>query len=95
MESGVKDGCQLLLDGRGVRVDGYENGNFVGPTVLHMVQVGGLCTSKFYDHYFCNPTVNHAHDIDYDLILCIKLYVYKCLHCAWFAELKIVLRNTS
>ena len=39
VESGVKEGCDLLLDGRGVRVDGYENGNFVGPTILHKVQV--------------------------------------------------------
>ena len=26
--------CQLLLDGRTVKVDGYEGGNWMGPTVL-------------------------------------------------------------
>jgi len=32
--AGVADGAQLLLDGRGVKVPGYEKGNFVGPSVL-------------------------------------------------------------
>ena len=32
--SGVSEGAQLLLDGRGIRVPGYERGNFVGPTVF-------------------------------------------------------------
>lgn len=29
---------QLLIDGRGVRVPGYESGNFLGPTLLSKVQ---------------------------------------------------------
>jgi malonate-semialdehyde dehydrogenase (acetylating)/methylmalonate-semialdehyde dehydrogenase len=32
--SGVREGAKLLLDGRGVKVPGFEKGNFVGPTVL-------------------------------------------------------------
>ena len=40
VQSGVKEGCELLLDGRDIKVKGYEKGNFVGPTVLHKVQVG-------------------------------------------------------
>ena len=39
VESGVKDGADLLLDGRDIKVKGYEKGNFVGPTVLHKVNV--------------------------------------------------------
>ena len=30
---------QLVLDGRGVKVAGFEKGNFVGPTILSEVQV--------------------------------------------------------
>ena len=30
IESGVKDGAELLLDGRTVKVDGYPNGNWLG-----------------------------------------------------------------
>ncbi len=28
------EGGKILLDGRGIKVEGYEKGNFVGPTVL-------------------------------------------------------------
>jgi malonate-semialdehyde dehydrogenase (acetylating)/methylmalonate-semialdehyde dehydrogenase len=34
IESGVKQGAKLLLDGRDVKVPGYEDGNFVGPTIF-------------------------------------------------------------
>jgi hypothetical protein len=34
---------QLLIDGRGVRVPGYEAGNFLGPTVLSKVQPDMEC----------------------------------------------------
>ena len=44
VDSGEKDGCQVLLDGRKLNVAGYEKGNFVGPTVLHGVQVRGIRT---------------------------------------------------
>lgn len=39
VESGVNEGAKLLLDGRNVKVSGYEKGNFVGPTILHDVKV--------------------------------------------------------
>jgi len=32
--SGVKEGATAALDGRGYKVDGYPDGNFVGPTVI-------------------------------------------------------------
>jgi malonate-semialdehyde dehydrogenase (acetylating)/methylmalonate-semialdehyde dehydrogenase len=34
IERGVEQGAKLSLDGRGVIVEGYENGYFVGPTVF-------------------------------------------------------------
>lgn len=37
IEAGVKEGAELLLDGRGVKVPGYESGNFLGPTILNNV----------------------------------------------------------
>ena len=40
VESGVKQGAELILDGRDVTVPGYEKGNFFGPTILAKVQVG-------------------------------------------------------
>lgn len=34
IESGVKEGAKLELDGRDIKVPGYEQGNFVGPTLF-------------------------------------------------------------
>jgi malonate-semialdehyde dehydrogenase (acetylating)/methylmalonate-semialdehyde dehydrogenase len=34
IESGVKQGATLALDGRDVKVSGYEDGNFIGPTIF-------------------------------------------------------------
>ena len=40
IEQGVKEGAKLELDGRSVSVDGYPDGNFVGPTILSGVKPG-------------------------------------------------------
>ncbi|MCX7805427.1 MAG: CoA-acylating methylmalonate-semialdehyde dehydrogenase [Planctomycetota bacterium] len=40
IERGIKEGARLVLDGRGVRVPGYENGFFLGPTVFDHVGPG-------------------------------------------------------
>ncbi|SAL23196.1 methylmalonate-semialdehyde dehydrogenase [Caballeronia sordidicola] len=34
IETGVGEGATLSLDGRGVEVKGYEQGNFIGPTIF-------------------------------------------------------------
>ncbi|MBH9663209.1 CoA-acylating methylmalonate-semialdehyde dehydrogenase [Burkholderia multivorans] len=34
IDEGVKAGATLELDGRGVKVPGYEHGNFIGPTIF-------------------------------------------------------------
>jgi malonate-semialdehyde dehydrogenase (acetylating)/methylmalonate-semialdehyde dehydrogenase len=38
IQQGVDEGAELLLDGRGLKVAGFETGNFVGPTVFGGVQ---------------------------------------------------------
>ncbi|CAG4952784.1 unnamed protein product [Colias eurytheme] len=43
IESGVKEGAQLVLDGRKVTVPGFEKGNFVGPTILTHVKPNMEC----------------------------------------------------
>ncbi|MFT3689126.1 CoA-acylating methylmalonate-semialdehyde dehydrogenase [Paenirhodobacter sp.] len=35
--SGVEQGAKLVLDGRGIKIQGYENGFFVGPTLFDNV----------------------------------------------------------
>lgn len=34
IQSGINEGASCILDGRGIKVPGYEAGNFVGPTIL-------------------------------------------------------------
>ncbi len=41
IEKGVSEGANVLLDGRNPRIDGYENGNFIRPTILENVPLSG------------------------------------------------------
>ncbi|XP_031743248.1 uncharacterized protein LOC101207178 isoform X4 [Cucumis sativus] len=43
IQSGIEDGARLLLDGRDIVVSGYENGNFIGPTILSGVTTDMAC----------------------------------------------------
>ncbi|XDV43559.1 hypothetical protein PO909_012023 [Leuciscus waleckii] len=46
IQSGVDEGAKLLLDGRNVKVKGYENGNFVGPTIISNVTPDMKCYTE-------------------------------------------------
>lgn len=37
IQKGVDEGAELVLDGRDVKVEGYENGYFIGPTIFDKV----------------------------------------------------------
>lgn len=41
--TGVKEGAKIALDGRNIKVSGFEKGNFVGPTILTGVQPSMEC----------------------------------------------------
>jgi malonate-semialdehyde dehydrogenase (acetylating)/methylmalonate-semialdehyde dehydrogenase len=38
---GIREGAEVLVDGRNTRIQGYEKGNFVRPTVLEELNPGG------------------------------------------------------
>src|SRR4030081_665353 len=40
IEQGVKEGAKLELDGRNAKVAGYDNGNFIAPTIFSGVKPG-------------------------------------------------------
>uniref|UniRef100_A0A1A9W8R5 Probable methylmalonate-semialdehyde/malonate-semialdehyde dehydrogenase [acylating], mitochondrial n=1 Tax=Glossina brevipalpis TaxID=37001 RepID=A0A1A9W8R5_9MUSC len=46
IESGVKEGAKLVLDGRNIKVPGSEKGNFVGPTILTNVTPKMKCYTE-------------------------------------------------
>eukprot|EP00761_Pharyngomonas_kirbyi_P011568 gb/GECH01011593.1/.p1 GENE.gb/GECH01011593.1/~~gb/GECH01011593.1/.p1 ORF type:complete len:529 (+),score=130.93 gb/GECH01011593.1/:1-1587(+) len=48
------EGAQVPLDGRGVKVSGYENGNFIGPTVITGVKPNMTCyTEEIFAPVLC------------------------------------------
>jgi malonate-semialdehyde dehydrogenase (acetylating)/methylmalonate-semialdehyde dehydrogenase len=53
VEQGLAQGATLALDGRAVRVDGYPNGNFIGPTILADVKPG----MTVYDEEIFGPVL--------------------------------------
>lgn len=40
IQKGVEEGAELVLDGRDVKVEGYENGFYIGPTIFDHVKPG-------------------------------------------------------
>jgi len=43
VQSGIDEGASIILDGRNIKVPGFENGNFVGPTILTGVTTNMTC----------------------------------------------------
>ncbi len=41
IDKGIKEGANLLLDGRNAKISGFENGNFVKPTILQNLPLNG------------------------------------------------------
>lgn len=57
-----KQGAKIALDGRGVKVDGYEKGNFLGATVITGVQQHHECyQEEIFGPVLC---VMHAETLD-------------------------------
>jgi len=53
IEQGERAGARLELDGRDVEVAGFEQGNFIGPTILSAVQPG----NPVYDQEVFGPVL--------------------------------------
>ncbi|XP_018026739.1 probable methylmalonate-semialdehyde dehydrogenase [acylating], mitochondrial [Hyalella azteca] len=46
VQSGIDEGAECLLDGRDIKVPGYEHGNFIGPTILSDVKPNMKCYTE-------------------------------------------------
>ncbi len=40
IDKGIEEGAELILDGRNIKVKGYENGFYIGPTIFDHVKPG-------------------------------------------------------
>jgi len=53
IQSGVDEGATLVLDGRGVKVPGFEKGNFIGPTIFANV----ISSMRIYKEEIFGPVL--------------------------------------
>jgi malonate-semialdehyde dehydrogenase (acetylating) / methylmalonate-semialdehyde dehydrogenase len=62
IQTGIDEGAELLLDGRNVSVPGFEDGYFIGPTILGNVSTN----SKVYQTEIFGPVLSiiHADTLD-------------------------------
>ncbi|XVF67304.1 hypothetical protein PTKIN_Ptkin10aG0110200 [Pterospermum kingtungense] len=79
VQSGVESGAKLLLDGRDIMVPGYEQGNFIGPTILSGVTTDMEC----YKEEIFGP-----------VLICMKIWQW-CfyIHYIWCSCKEISDRN--
>ena len=60
IEKGVKEGAKLILDGRDCVVKGYENGYFIGPTVLdHVTEEMSIGQEEIFGPVLCIKRVKN------------------------------------
>tara|TARA_B100001057_G_scaffold489225_2_gene575048 strand:+ start:229 stop:1716 length:1488 start_codon:yes stop_codon:yes gene_type:complete len=62
ISSGIEEGAQLLLDGRNFKIQGYENGNFIGPTLFDKVEKN----MKIYKEEIFGPVLSVIRTKDYE-----------------------------
>jgi malonate-semialdehyde dehydrogenase (acetylating) / methylmalonate-semialdehyde dehydrogenase len=60
IDDGLKEGAKLELDGRGIKVSGYEKGNFIGPTIFSDVKPGmKIYTTEIFGPVMCIVAVDN------------------------------------
>jgi len=60
IEKGIEEGAKVVLDGRDVVVEGYENGCYVGPTILdHVTEDMTVGTREIFGPVLCIKRVKN------------------------------------
>jgi malonate-semialdehyde dehydrogenase (acetylating)/methylmalonate-semialdehyde dehydrogenase len=62
VDLGVKEGARLVVDGRGFKLQGYENGNFMGGCLFDEVKPG----MRIYKEEIFGPVLSVVRAKDYD-----------------------------
>ena len=62
IDTGVKEGAKLVVDGRGFKLQGYENGNFIGGCLFDEVKPN----MKIYKDEIFGPVLSVVRAKDYD-----------------------------
>ncbi len=60
IDKGVKEGAELVLDGRNYKVEGYENGYYVGPTIFdHVTEDMSIGREEIFGPVLCIKRVKN------------------------------------
>jgi malonate-semialdehyde dehydrogenase (acetylating)/methylmalonate-semialdehyde dehydrogenase len=62
IDAGIKEGAKLLVDGRGFKLQGYENGNFIGGCLFDEVKPN----MKIYKEEIFGPVLSVVRAKDYE-----------------------------
>ncbi len=62
IDEGIKEGAELKLDGRNIKIQGYENGNFIGPTLFDKVK----SNMKIYQEEIFGPVLSIVRAKNYE-----------------------------
>lgn len=65
IETGIKEGADLILDGRNCKIQGYENGFFIGPTLFDNV----TSEMKIYKEEIFGPVLSVVRSNSYEKAL--------------------------
>jgi len=65
IDQGVKEGAELVVDGRGLNLQGYENGYFMGGSIFDRVTTD----MEIYKHEIFGPVLSVVRAPDYDAAL--------------------------
>ena len=65
IDQGVKEGAELVVDGRGLNLQGYENGYFMGGSIFDRVTTD----MQIYKHEIFGPVLSVVRAPDYDAAL--------------------------
>ncbi|MEW5759464.1 MAG: CoA-acylating methylmalonate-semialdehyde dehydrogenase [Candidatus Thermoplasmatota archaeon] len=63
IENGIKEGAKLILDGRNIKVKGYEDGYFIGPTIFDNVKPEmKIARDEIFGPFACIMHVENLND---------------------------------
>ncbi|KDM68466.1 CoA-acylating methylmalonate-semialdehyde dehydrogenase [Acidiphilium sp. JA12-A1] len=62
IEAGIAEGARLVVDGRGLRLQGHEEGHFVGPTLFDHVRPG----MKIHREEIFGPVLSVVREANFD-----------------------------
>ncbi|ABQ32211.1 CoA-acylating methylmalonate-semialdehyde dehydrogenase [Acidiphilium cryptum] len=62
IEAGIAEGARLVVDGRGLRLQGHEDGHFVGPTLFDHVRPG----MKIHREEIFGPVLSVVREANFD-----------------------------